>query len=149
MAVEATAPRPEIFLADDDDALREMLAEGLQTLDVTVKECADGQELKDELAAAAARGQLPSLVISDQRMPRLSGLEVLAWIRRTGLEVPFVLMSAFAPELLRESGERHGATRVFDKPVDLREIRGFVAELLELGARVTPSGPGRDPVEPA
>jgi CheY-like chemotaxis protein len=138
--VESIALHPTVILADDDDALRELLAESLRRLGYSVEECCDGEELRTTLESLESAGTPPDLVISDQRMPRLTGLEVLTWLERSGIKQRFVLLSAFAAPSLREHAHRHGASRVVDKPVDLRELRRLVVEMIGVpaGAPETP-----------
>lgn len=119
-----------VVVADDDDALREMLSESLRAMGLCVDEVADGEELRRYLEQARAEARLPSLVVSDHRMPRSTGLEVLSWASKAVPEVPFILLSAFAAPQLHERALQVGARAVLDKPVDLRELRQFVVEVV-------------------
>lgn len=58
------------------------------------------------------------VVLSDLRMPRLGGLDLLALVREAG-GVPFVLMTAFAESMVSEAAEELGAEAVISKPFEL------------------------------
>src|SRR5262249_60746720 len=62
---------PRILIADDNADNREILATQLATQDYELLQAADGEE-----AVAAARNQLPDLILLDIMMPKLDGLEV-------------------------------------------------------------------------
>jgi len=61
------------------------------------------------------------VVLSDLRMPRLGGLDLLALLRADG-GVPFVLMSAFAEPMVSEAAEELGAVAVLSKPFELEAL---------------------------
>lgn len=58
------------------------------------------------------------VVLSDLRMPRLGGMDLLALLRADG-KVPFVLMTAFADPMTVGMAEELGASAVLSKPFEL------------------------------
>jgi DNA-binding NtrC family response regulator len=70
------------------------------------------------------------LVISDERMPGMAGLEVLDALRRAGWPTPFILITGFGDQATHASARRLGASAVFDKPFDLDDLRKTVLQLL-------------------
>jgi CheY-like chemotaxis protein len=76
------------------------------------------------------------LVLLDYRMPGMTGLELLDGLRRSGVEVKCILISAFLNDEVRRQAEGLGVDRVLDKPVDVGLLREVLAELLPAsGAR--------------
>lgn len=73
-------------------------------------------------------------VISDVRMTGISGLELLRRIRKSGNDVPVVLISAHATPSLRKEAERLGAIALLDKPFDAARLLDLVSGTLR-GAR--------------
>lgn len=61
------------------------------------------------------------VVLSDMRMPRLGGLDLLALLRAER-DVPFVLMTAFVEPTVREAAEELGAVAVLSKPFELEAL---------------------------
>ena len=118
-----------ILLADDDGELRLAIGSMLRYDGHEVVEVRDGCRLLDEVGTAIMDGAtIPAdLIITDQRMPGVTGLSLLAGLRQSDLTTPVVLMTAFAtPEFHREAA-RLGA-RVMDKPFSFDALRRCVAE---------------------
>lgn len=124
---DAFRPR-RILLADDDATLRGLIAGVLRADGLEVVETADGVQLLSALEDQLLRGGLGSdgvLIVADVRMPELSGLDVLAILRCASIPTPVILLTAFADaEIVAEA--RDLGARVFDKPVDLDDLRDAV-----------------------
>ncbi|AKU96443.1 Two-component response regulator [Labilithrix luteola] len=112
-------------MAEDDDAMRTLVAEVLRAEDYDVIEAADGRELFWHVERALADGGL-DLVISDVRMPVYTGLDVVeAW---TGFRGPrILLMTAFADPELRQRVTDLGIV-LLDKPFPLGTLLDLVNE---------------------
>jgi CheY-like chemotaxis protein len=93
--------RYRILIVDDDEYVRSTMGALLVDQDYDVVVAADGFE-----ALAAMRGALPDLVISDLKMPNMSGFELLGIIRKRFPSVAVIALSAefrplsIAPDLL-------------------------------------------------
>lgn len=109
---------PKILLAEDDAELRELLALVLENDGYQVSQYSDGQQL----LARLEEGDPCHLVISDIRMPGLSGLDVLARRSRRQQQVPFICMTAFGDVQTHAKARHLGATATIDKPFDLDEL---------------------------
>ncbi len=126
---EEEEPRPQvgqpptIVLAEDDADLREMLSQELQRLGVRVVEIDNGQVLIDYLATCEIRREYPNLIITDHRMPGMSGIEVLAGLHQSGWSTPIILITAYGDPELKELADRLGAAAVLEKPIDLEALR--------------------------
>lgn len=121
-----------ILLAEDDDDLRDLLAERLRGRGFVVVEARTGHELLDALEAAVrARGRRPfDLVITDHNLPGARGVAALATLRRYDALVPAVVMSAFLDDDLAVQARLVGAQAVLSKPVELSELERVVCSLL-------------------
>jgi len=108
---------PHILLAEDDDALRELLDFSLTRAGYLVTCCTNGLDLLERLA----EGDPFDLVITDLRMPALSGLEVLESQLENRQRAPFICMTAFGDRQTHEQAQRFGAVSI-DKPFDLDEM---------------------------
>jgi CheY-like chemotaxis protein len=121
-----------VLLAEDDRAMRALLASVLKRDGFEVLEARDGQELLEELGRALLRPvteRAMDLVISDVRMPRRSGLEVLLRLREADWATPVILITAFGGPATLEEARRLGAQAVFRKPFDLNALRVTAAQL--------------------
>ena len=134
----STAPPIRILVADDDEAMRSLLGASLRREGFEVQECVDGGELLAELEAARTGDPAPQLVVSDLRMPGVSGLDVLHWLRRWLPQVPVILITAFGDQQAHRRAEALGAVMVIDKPFDLGEFLEHVSETLKRFSADTP-----------
>jgi CheY-like chemotaxis protein len=142
-------PAP-IVLAEDDEPLRTLVASILRAEGFDVLEAADGLELLQRLEDAAdqRRPRHPpvSVVVTDVRMPGLSGLEILSILRCSDWKTPVILVTAFADENVRAEARELGAAAVLSKPVDLDELCATVRRVALAALRRLPGAPIRGPL---
>jgi signal transduction histidine kinase/DNA-binding response OmpR family regulator len=125
------APRARVLVADDNADLRDYLTR-LLAGHYAVHPVANGAQ-----ALAAARAEVPDLVLSDVMMPELDGVGLLHALRadpRT-VVVPVILLSARAGEEAALAGLEAGADDYLVKPFSARELLARVRVHLDL-ARV-------------
>lgn len=141
----AAAKRPRtgalVYLAEDDDDLRGLMADALRRDGHEVVEARDGLELADLLDATTLdEAPLPDLVVTDVSMPGMSGVQVLAAIRRNRWRVPVVIVTGHAEQAAKQVSQALEVARVMHKPVDMDELRTVVSAVLR--SRVDqPRGP--------
>ena len=122
-----------LLLAEDDESLRSLLAETLRRGGYEVIEVKHGLELLEALEPAMFEGQgdnRPDLIISDYHMPGCTGMSILAGVHSTGLNVPFIVITAFGDEETHAQARTLGAVAVFNKPFDLDDLRTAVLNYL-------------------
>ena len=107
---------PEIVRGLEDN----LRFEGYQTLVATNGE--DGLRL--------AASEAPDLVLLDIMMPRLSGWDVCRELRRKGIDVPVIMLTARGEEADRVRGLELGADDYLAKPFSLRELLARVRAVL-------------------
>jgi CheY-like chemotaxis protein len=112
-----------VLVAEDEPAIRELLAEILRGEGYEVLAAADGVEA----LALLARG-VPDLVLTDAMMPGLDGLGLAHRIREDPMTaaVPVVLMSA----AVRPDPDGRAGVAFLAKPFDLERLLGLVARAL-------------------
>lgn len=117
-----------LLLIDDDESLRQMLAEFFELSGYRVIAAGDGEQ-----GVRLARAHRPDLILSDVRMPGLNGHQALAELRRSpGLEAtPVILMTGNAdlPDMRR--GMTLGADDYVPKPFDHAELLNTVRQHIE------------------
>lgn len=116
-----------LIVAEDDPAMQRWLLTVLARMGASVRTASSGWELLSLLADDHAA---VDLVISDVRMPIPGGIDVLAMARSAGVTVPFVLITAFANDDLRDTARRLSAS-VLDKPFLVHELEAQIRELVE------------------
>ncbi len=124
------APRPagaRVLVAEDDFEMRRLVAATLRRERYDVTEAANGIQLLDQLEAAAAQGWRFAAIVSDVRMPLLSGMDVLAILRAAAEEIPVILITAFGDGETHAEAHELGAVGILDKPFDMSALTTLVA----------------------
>ena len=118
--VSSGAPRQTVLVAEDSKIIRMKLAQILGTLDgVELRVAADGLE-----ALALARESKPDLVLTDNEMPGLTGLQLLRMLRNSWsqLELPILMLTANSATETKVLAFRYGANDYVTKPVDADDL---------------------------
>src|SRR4051812_47090745 len=129
----AAAPA-QIWIADDDHAIRFVLGEALRESGVAVREFGDAEHL----LTALGDGGRPDVVMTDVRMPGLSGLSLLEELKRRGVAAPVIVMSAFTDVASTAAAYRNGAFDYIPKPFDIDHAVAAVERAL---AEIQPPPP--------
>ncbi len=124
-------PPPTVLVAEDDREMRTLLVGALRRAGFRVVEAADGQQLRDRALDPVAGP--PDAIVTDHRMPRMTGIDALALIRRQYPELPAIVTTAFGESETHEQARALNA-RVLDKPFDLDELLAMVRDILNLQA---------------
>jgi DNA-binding response OmpR family regulator len=126
-----------VLVVEDDSAIRRGLVDALQFAGYRVIACADGQEGLDTALAA----QL-DLAILDVMLPKRSGFDILAEVRRSRPSLPVILVTARGSEHDRVHGLQTGADDYVVKPFSSKELLARVEAVLRRSAE-RPSDVGR------
>jgi CheY-like chemotaxis protein len=128
--------RRRILVAEDDAEMRCLIAATLRSAGYDVTEVRDGMELLDFVEAAAKFGTPDryAALVSDVRMPWLSGLDVLAVLSAAGWRTPVVLITAFGDPETHAEGRALGAAAVLDKPFEMAELTRTLASVMRAAA---------------
>jgi DNA-binding response OmpR family regulator len=126
---QSLAPR-RVLVIEDDESIMLGLRINLQTEGYTVIEADDGAK-----GLALVREERPDVVILDVMLPTMNGFQVLQAIRREGLPVPIILLSARTGEMDKVTGLELGAEDYVAKPFSLAELLARVRAALRRGPR--------------
>jgi len=132
------AERFRVLLVDDDevDVLMFRRALSKANLDYPLVVMRDGQQAIDYLAgtgefADRLKHPLPSYVLLDLKLPKVSGLEVLAWMRRTeGVKsIPVTVLSGSAEDADIDRTRSLGIDDYLVKPAGFPDLQSLVERL--------------------
>ena len=121
-----SAARPRILVVDDERSMREMLQIVLRRDGYEVVVADNGRD-----AVARLNGEAFDLLLSDIRMPDLTGVEVLRAAKEINQELVAFMMTAFASTDTAVEAMRLGAVDYFVKPFSMDELRLKVRQHLE------------------
>lgn len=116
----------KILLADDDTSIREVLAELLESYDYKVLQAENGTKLLTEYNAHPDL----DLLIVDNRMPDIDGVDCIKQIRLFNGEVPIVLSTGSRSEMKDSEVNALGLNAVLNKPYDFNNLLDTVDGLL-------------------
>ena len=123
-----------ILLAEDDEEMRRLLASAMRKKRYEVVEVADGKELIDQISESILSGEPFDCVVTDVRMPRLTGTQALRFIKDAGIEVPVIVITAFGDNVTRVDVWLLGAAAVLDKPFEVEDLIEEIRKLREYDA---------------
>jgi FixJ family two-component response regulator len=143
--------RGEIFVVDDDPAVRETLSMVLSVGGYQVICFADGAAL-----LAVARTRTPSCILLDVHIPGKSGLDILKELRGEDYPAPIFMISGQGDISMAVSAIKHGALDFIEKPFRGSDIVARLDEAIDAYARRQTEGgtsnaaslhfPGREPL---
>jgi DNA-binding NtrC family response regulator len=115
-----------ILVVEDEESLRITLAANLELEGYQVIEASDGKEALEILKREAV-----DLVMSDIRMPNMSGVDLLLQVKNTHPELPFLLMTAYAMEDEVDAAICQGVFTVLRKPFDFNAAIAAIVRALQ------------------
>jgi DNA-binding response OmpR family regulator len=114
---ESEPSRRRVLVVEDDASIMLGLRINLEAEGYTVLLAEDGEK-----GLAIARAERPDLVILDVMLPKLNGLQLLQTVRREGLAMPIIVLSARTAEIDKVTGLELGAEDYVAKPFSLAEL---------------------------
>ena len=114
-----------ILIIEDDATMLRGLKDNFEFKGYRVLTAADGEEGLD-----AALGQKPDLIVLDIMLPKINGYEVCRLIRKEGLEMPIIMLTAKGEESDIVLGLNLGADDYVTKPFSIKELLARTAAFL-------------------
>jgi CheY-like chemotaxis protein len=129
-AVPKPLSSPAVAVIDDDEIMRELMADWLEAAGYRVVKAGDCEQ-----AIAPLKALRPAVVVTDMFMPGCCAEAALSQIRRVVPEAAIVAVSGYFKSGQRMSADRAiaaGASCALAKPVQRRAFLKAIAELLHL-----------------
>jgi len=120
-----TSGQKPLLLVDDEQGMRDTLADILEELGFQIDQAANGQEAIDR-----ARSHDYGLVLMDIRMPILNGVQALTQIKVLHPDLPVIMMTAYTDAAEVEEARRQGAETVLYKPLDIPGLLDLIRRAL-------------------
>ena len=128
-------PPASVLVVDDGEENRELVRLVLENLGLEVDEAIHGEQALDRVG-----GRDYDVVLMDVQMPVMDGFTAVAAMRRRGLEIPIVALTAHAMKGYADRCYGAGYSEYFTKPIDIDRLVALLARLLR-------AEPGEVPVE--
>jgi DNA-binding NtrC family response regulator len=120
--------RERALIAEDNEDMRDLIQEVLEGAGYETLVAATGRQA---LVHVEKESEVIDLVITDVRMPELTGTELLAKVREQRAETPVIVITAFGSVEQAVEMVKAGAYQYLTKPFDNREMLRLVEEALE------------------
>ena len=119
--------RRTILVADDEPEILDLVRMLLEWEDYTVVETTDGEQCLEQ-----ARAIKPDLILSDVRMPNMTGLEVLEHLQADPdlSSIPVIMLSVVTTLPQVRTALQNGAIAYLPKPFEMREMARLVKRVL-------------------
>lgn len=114
-------PSHRIFVVDDDDAIRQLIASYLEKHGFLVETAPDGESFLALFQSLSDEDIQHALVVLDIMMPGIDGFEVCRELR-TFSKIPVIMLTAVSDEMDRIIGLEIGADDYLGKPFNPREL---------------------------
>jgi signal transduction histidine kinase len=118
----------KIAVAEDTPATRFLIRRMLEAAGVEVVEAVDGNELIETLRQSP---ESFAAVITDVQMPGMDGLEATRKLRKSGHDLPIIVLTADVVNETRAEAEKAGASTILAKPINRSELLEAIAECCE------------------
>ena len=116
-----------VLVIDDERMLREMICLILANNGYTVTACKNGKE-----GIHHFRSGNYDVILTDLKMPEMSGFEVAETVRKSDTDVPIALVTANAPNISNMEVKRFGIDMLLAKPFTFKQLTNLVVNAMEL-----------------
>ena len=114
-----------ILVIDDEKSIRDMLRAGLTQYGYNYFEAPDGKS-----GIEVYKQNKPDLVLTDVKMPEMSGIELTKHIKGIEHNADVVIMTGYGSEELVIDALRSGASNYVKKPISLNELFNILDSLI-------------------
>ncbi len=115
----------KILIVDDEQPIRTLLEYNLKQAQYEIVSAADGEE-----AVQKAESEKPDLILLDLMLPKMDGIDVCQTLRRRGIDIPIIMLTAKGDEFDKVLGLEMGADDYMTKPFSPREVVARVKAVL-------------------
>ncbi len=119
-----------LLIVEDEEAIRDILKEELNDL-VQIVEAGDGEEAIDIIS-----NHKIDVILSDLKMPKVQGLELLETLRERFWNKPFIILTGCGEKQAVIKALELGAFSFLEKPFELELVRKTVSEALRVSADI-------------
>lgn len=120
-----------VMVVDDEPEIRKLVKLALNKVGYEVLEAEDGEKAIQTLNTGENRLML-DVIICDIRMPKINGMEAIAYFRAEYPRVPLIVLTGFPDTEMAMSLIHQGVVDYLVKPVEAEKLRSAVARAMEM-----------------
>lgn len=118
-----------VLVVDDEDSIRSLLRMTLAQAGYDVEEAEDGGKAV-EVLNSGDNPLMVDVIICDIRMPRINGVEAIAYFRAQYPSLPVIVLTGYHDEQLAISLRTQGVVALLEKPAEREQILSSVAQAI-------------------
>jgi len=126
----ASAGNGRVMIVDDEPDIRKVVRMTLQKAGYDVLEAEDGEKAIEVINTGENRLML-DVIICDIRMPKINGVEAIAYFRKEYPRVPVVVLTGFPDVNMATSFLNDGVVDYLVKPVEGEKLKASVAKAMD------------------
>ena len=115
-----------VFVVDDDPSVRDALSNLLDSVGLAAQTFGSSEEF-----LSSSRPEVPSCLVLDAKLPGMSGPEFQEELRRTGIQIPIIFITAHGDVPMTRKVMKAGAIEFLTKPFQKGELLGAIRQGLE------------------
>lgn len=116
--------KSRILIVEDDEEMRALLSDMIEEEGYEAASVNNGSEAFRKLAKESF-----DLIITDVRMPGLTGLDILPGIKKLQPDVPIIVITAFGSEEVQKKALERGANAYLEKPIHFQKLRTLIHDM--------------------
>ncbi|WP_413586986.1 response regulator [Bdellovibrio sp. HCB274] len=128
MIIQSPSRNGKLLIIDDEEDLREVLTAILEDSAGQIDTAANGIEGIEKL-----KSNHYDAILSDEKMPKKSGLEVLKWMRENNINTPFIMHTGYGQKDIIQEAQKLGVFALIDKPWNEKKLIETVKTALQTG----------------
>jgi DNA-binding NtrC family response regulator len=116
--------KKRILIIEDDEEMRALLRDVIEEEGYQTDSVNNGSEAYRKLVKEPS-----DLIITDVRMPGLTGLDILPGMKKLQPEAPVIVITAFGSEEIQRKAFEKGARAYLEKPIHFQNLRTLIHDL--------------------
>ena len=128
-----------ILIIEDDEEMRSLLEDVLGEEGFKTESVSNGSDGLRKVTKESF-----DLILTDIRMPGLTGLDILPVIKRLQPEAPVIVITAFGNEEIHRRSVEKGAAGYLEKPIHMDKLKTLVHEMVSSKGNIRKLGNSKD-----
>jgi len=123
--------KSKILVVDDDPFSLDLLRQELEHLGHEINTCTNGKKALDKIISEASKHGFPGIIVTDIRMPRMDGIELMKRTIDLDPDLPVILITAYGDISMAVQAMHDGAYDFIEKPIDSAKLIDVVKRGME------------------
>jgi len=123
--------KQKILVVDDDPFSLDLLRQELEHLGYGIHTCTNGKDAIEKITNETAKHGFPGIIVTDIRMPRMDGIELMKRAIDLDPDLPVLLITAYGDISMAVQALHDGAYDFIEKPIDSEKLIDVVKRGME------------------